>query len=93
MWPSRRMELWHPESPGQRIEVSVRWPLYYLPRSFATIGEVLRERKRQNRELGPPSWVNPFNGMCIHGNFGARFVRGKLLSPNCIICKREENQL
>jgi hypothetical protein len=29
---------------------------------------------------------NPFNGKCIHGKDGARFMEGKLLSPSCDAC-------
>lgn len=43
-WPTRRMNLWNPQSPGGRVVVNVRWPRY-LWRSdhgFATCQEVIR---------------------------------------------------
>lgn len=56
-WPSRRMLLWHPESPGVRIHVLVRWPRYLWvkgpddngPRSIATVGETLRRYRELRR--------------------------------------------
>lgn len=43
-WPKKRMRLWHPDSPGVRIDVWVRWPRYLFDPAFATIHEVVRER-------------------------------------------------
>lgn len=40
-WPTRRLQLWHPESPGVRITVDARWPRWWR-REFATHGEVIR---------------------------------------------------
>jgi len=45
-WPSKRLNLWHPESPGVRVTVDVRWPRYLWNPEFATLSEVLRMYRR-----------------------------------------------
>lgn len=67
--PTTRMELWHPDSPGIRVDVDVRWPralwLRYChamggdntggryPIGFATTSEVLRKYDRDGVGLRP----------------------------------------
>lgn len=46
-WPKKRMWLWHPDSPGVRIDVWVRWPRYLFDPAFATIHEVVREHQKR----------------------------------------------
>lgn len=55
---AKRLELWHPDSPGGRVTVLRRWPRYLWtsgpdedgrPTAFATINEVLRRYKELER--------------------------------------------
>ena len=45
------LQLWHPTSPGQRVTVKVRWPRYLFDIKFATLGEVRRKYKDEERGL------------------------------------------
>jgi hypothetical protein len=66
-WPTRRLELWHPSSPGLRVIVDRCWPRYLWtpgpdedgrPRAFAGLSEVLRAYKRDR----PPAVCV----LCLH---------------------------
>lgn len=61
-WPTRRLQLWHPESPGVRITVDARWPRWWR-REFATRREVLRAYKR-TADVAPSGWVRGWHRDC-----------------------------
>lgn len=57
---SRRITLWHPDSPGMTVEADVAFPRWLwvkrpdretgTPRSIATLGETVRANKRRTQE-------------------------------------------
>lgn len=60
-WPTRRLQLWHPESPGVRITIVALWPRWWR-RRFATLGEVLRAFNAP--DVAPSGYVRGWHGGC-----------------------------